>query len=99
MQGDDAGTVWDDAAGPAGGWCMGGGGRRANGCRRHLPSGAHTCAVPPPTNLHRSSWGQADRVASFLRQPARPRKGMPSKPIVGTAISIQVRGLQCLASS
>ena len=30
-------------------------------------------------------------MESFLRAPARPRKGMPSKPIVGTAISIQVR--------
>lgn len=40
--------------------------------------------------LYLNSWGQAERVQSFLRQPARPRKGMPSKPIVGTAISIQL---------
>ncbi|PRW56061.1 photosystem I reaction center subunit III [Chlorella sorokiniana] len=40
--------------------------------------------------LYLNSWGQAERVESFLRQPARPRKGMPSKPIVGTAISIQL---------
>lgn len=40
--------------------------------------------------MYLNSWGQAERVAAFLRQPARPRKGMPSKPIVGTAISIQL---------
>lgn len=40
--------------------------------------------------LYLNSWGQADRVESFLRQPPRPRKGMPSKPIMGTAISIQL---------
>jgi hypothetical protein len=31
-------------------------------------------------------------VEAFLRQPARPRMGMPSKPIVGTAVSIQAIG-------
>ncbi|KAL4457654.1 hypothetical protein ABPG75_012519 [Micractinium tetrahymenae] len=40
--------------------------------------------------MYLNSWGQAERVEAFLRQPARPRKGMPSKPIVGTAISIQL---------
>ncbi|KAL4442932.1 hypothetical protein ABPG77_008423 [Micractinium sp. CCAP 211/92] len=40
--------------------------------------------------MYLNSWGQAERVTAFLRQPARPRKGMPSKPIVGTAISIQL---------
>lgn len=51
----------------------------------------HAPPLPSPPCRPRSSWGQAERVASFLRQPARPRKGMPSKPIVGTAVSIQAR--------
>jgi hypothetical protein len=40
--------------------------------------------------LYLNSWGQAERVESFLRQPARPQRGLPSKPIVGVAVSIQV---------
>ncbi|PSC72917.1 hypothetical protein C2E20_3892 [Micractinium conductrix] len=40
--------------------------------------------------LYLTSWGQGERVESFLRQPARPRMGMASKPIVGSAVSIQL---------
>ena len=46
----------------------------------------------PPARPACSSWGQAQTVEAFLRQPARPRMGMPSKPIVGTAVSIQAIG-------
>lgn len=36
------------------------------------------------------AWGQSARVRGYLAQPARPRKGLPAKPIIGTAISIQL---------
>ena len=29
-------------------------------------------------------------MRGYLAQPARPRKGLPAKPIIGTAISIQL---------
>ena len=35
-----------------------------------------------------SAWGQAGRVAAFLREPVAPRRGLPSRPIVGNAVSI-----------
>lgn len=34
------------------------------------------------------TWNQADRVVSFLRQPPKPRGGMPSRPIVGNSVAI-----------
>lgn len=34
------------------------------------------------------SWGQAGKVTDFLRAPPRPRGGMPSRPIVGNAVSV-----------
>lgn len=37
-----------------------------------------------------NTWGQQQRVIDFLREPARPRKGMPRRPIVGCAVSIQL---------
>ena len=36
------------------------------------------------------AWGQAGTVRSFLSLPAKPRKGLPAKPIIGTAVSIQL---------
>lgn len=60
-----------------------------NVLRASWPPLCLACANTQPPPPACSSWGQAERVAAFLRQPARPRKGMPSKPIVGTAISIQ----------
>ena len=51
---------------------------------------AEACLLPPCPTHPFSSWGQADRGASFLEQPARPRNGMPSKPTVGIAVSIKL---------
>lgn len=36
------------------------------------------------------AWGQTGRVRRFLREPARASKGLPARPVVGTAISIQL---------
>lgn len=36
------------------------------------------------------AWGQDSKVVEFLKAPAKPRKGLPSRPIVGTAVSIQL---------
>jgi hypothetical protein len=33
---------------------------------------------------------QTDKVRAFLRAPARSSKGLPKRPVVGTAISIQL---------
>ncbi|KXZ57019.1 hypothetical protein GPECTOR_1g920 [Gonium pectorale] len=33
--------------------------------------------------------GQTDKVRAFLKAPARSQKGMPPRPVVGTAISIR----------
>ena len=65
----------------------------ASGARPTTQTTMHQPTHNPPAHTHHrqhSSWGQADRVAAFLEQPARPRQGMPSKPIVGTAVSIQL---------
>ena len=35
-------------------------------------------------------WGQTDRVVSFLKEPITPRRGLPSRPIVGNAVSISL---------
>lgn len=35
-------------------------------------------------------WGQVDRVVGFLQEPITPRRGLPSRPIVGNAVSIQL---------
>eukprot|EP00890_Picochlorum_soloecismus_P000613 jgi/Picsp_1/1552/NSC_05030-R1_protein len=35
-------------------------------------------------------WGQTDRVISFLKEPITPRRGLPSRPIVGNAVSISL---------
>jgi hypothetical protein len=34
--------------------------------------------------------GQAKKVRTFLQQPARSVKGLPRRPVVGTAIFIQL---------
>lgn len=33
-------------------------------------------------------WDQVERVVSFLKSPVAPRRGLPSRPIVGNAVSI-----------
>ncbi|GIL51746.1 hypothetical protein Vafri_7671 [Volvox africanus] len=33
--------------------------------------------------------GQTDKVRAFLKEPARSQKGLPPRPVVGTAISIR----------
>ena len=34
--------------------------------------------------------GRAGRVRAFLRLPAKSAKGMPARPVVGTAVSLQL---------
>lgn len=47
-------------------------------------------SLPPAPYPTRSSWGQAERVAAFLREPARAKAGVRlSRPLMGTAISVQ----------
>lgn len=36
------------------------------------------------------AWDQAERVISFLQEPVMPRRGLPSRPIVGNAVSIRL---------
>ena len=38
--------------------------------------------------LYLSAWGQEETVVSFLKAPIAPRRGLPSRPIVGNAVSI-----------
>eukprot|EP00198_Chlamydomonas_reinhardtii_P003815 XP_001693151.1 predicted protein [Chlamydomonas reinhardtii] len=33
--------------------------------------------------------GQTDKVRAFLKEPARSQKGLPARPVVGTAITIR----------
>jgi hypothetical protein len=34
--------------------------------------------------------GRAGRVRAFMKAPARSAKGMPARPVVGTAVSLQL---------
>ncbi|GAB4820755.1 hypothetical protein N2152v2_007801 [Parachlorella kessleri] len=40
--------------------------------------------------MYLRAWGQDGKVVAFLKEPARPRSGLPARPVVGTAISIQL---------
>jgi hypothetical protein len=40
--------------------------------------------------LYLEAWGQADTVVAFLKSPVAPRRGLPSRPIVGNAVSIML---------
>lgn len=40
--------------------------------------------------LYLEAWNQADAVISFLKEPVAPRRGLPSRPIVGNAVSVQL---------
>jgi hypothetical protein len=33
--------------------------------------------------------GQTDKVRAFLKAPAKSQKGLPARPVVGTAVSIR----------
>lgn len=36
------------------------------------------------------AWGQSKRVVDFLKEPVAPRRGLPSRPIVGNAVTLQL---------
>lgn len=38
--------------------------------------------------LYLEAWGQAETVIAFLKSPVAPRRGLPSRPIVGNAVAI-----------
>lgn len=38
--------------------------------------------------LYLEAWGQGEAVVGFLKSPVAPRRGLPSRPIVGNAVSI-----------
>ena len=38
--------------------------------------------------LYLEAWGQAQTVVAFLKSPIAPRRGLPSRPVVGNAVSI-----------
>lgn len=40
--------------------------------------------------LYLEAWGMTGRVVAFLKEPVAPRRGLPSRPIVGNAVSIQL---------
>lgn len=37
-----------------------------------------------------NAWGQWHTVETFLKEPVAPRRGLPSRPIVGNAVSIKL---------
>jgi hypothetical protein len=56
---------------------------------------AYPMVYPPPHFLRSVAYlltilGQAKKVRTFLQQPARSVKGLPRRPVVGTAIFIQL---------
>ena len=38
--------------------------------------------------IYLEAWGQAETVIAFLKSPIAPRRGLPSRPIVGNAVAI-----------
>lgn len=36
------------------------------------------------------AWGQLETVEAFLREPIAPRRGLPSRPIIGNAVSVKL---------
>ena len=41
-------------------------------------------------SIYLQALGQAERVVAFLQEPIAPRRGLPSRPIVGSAVNIQL---------
>eukprot|EP00884_Botryococcus_braunii_P007588 jgi/Botrbrau1/16830/Bobra.150_2s0054.1 len=37
-----------------------------------------------------SAWGKADKVLDFLQQPPKSQRGLPGRPVVGCAVSLQL---------
>ncbi len=37
-----------------------------------------------------SSWGMADRVITWFKKPPKAQRGLPGRPVVGIAVSIQL---------
>jgi hypothetical protein len=54
------------------------------------PQGGLPAQQALPVLLPRRAWGQDEKVMAFMKEPAKPRKGLPARPIVGTAVSIQL---------
>jgi hypothetical protein len=77
--------------GTAGGWARAGGRpRRAPGARaggEPNPPPPPTPPTPPRLNIPTAVRRQ---VRAFLSAPAKSQKGLPRRPVVGTAISIQL---------
>ncbi len=42
--------------------------------------------------------GQTDRVRAFLKERARSQKGLPPRPVVGTAVSVRGAGVRALGA-
>jgi hypothetical protein len=40
--------------------------------------------------MYLQAWGQANKVVSFLKEPIAPRRGLPSRPVIGNAVSVQL---------